>query len=365
MASIRIPAAGAVALAICGPCLAYDVNDKLSVGGTLALAGQCQELSDTNADDKCKRALPFQPEVSFRPTEASEIFFKLGFADANGLNRNSPFVLSPWAADLNDDVKDINGRNRNYLLTAWYKHTLALGDRGSVGATVGIIDASDYLNENAYASDEYTQFMNEALVSGPGFFVPSYDGGAALEWEAGPWSVRGAYMNVGENGDGKRFDFFGTQLGYSLETALGQGHYRLVISATSEDFLNPENTREKRILGLLLPWDQQLGEVVGLFIRLGWQTDDAAVAYDAIYSGGLNIQGTPWGRREDNIGVGYAYLSGGNLDIDMTHVAEAYYRLVLDDHLALTADIQYMNDHLKEEDNPKGFILGLRATAQF
>lgn len=157
MASIRIPAAGAVALAICGPCLAYDVNDKLSVGGTLALAGQCQELSDTDADDKCKRALPFQPEVSFRPTEASEIFFKLGFADANGLNRNSPFVLSPWAADLNDDVKDIN----------------------------------------------------------------------------------------------------------------------------------------------------------------------------------------------------------------MTHVAEAYYRLVLDDHLALTADIQYMNDHLKEEDNPKGFILGLRATAQF
>ncbi len=230
---------------------------------------------------------------------------------------------------------------------------------------VGIIDATDYVNENAYASDEYTQFMNEALVGGPGFFVPSYDGGAALEWEAGPWSLHGVYMNVGENDDGKRFDFFGSQLGYTLTSSLGQGNYRLVISATSKDFLNPEQSREKRTLGLLLPLDQEFGDVVGLFVRLGWQKDDAAVDYDAIYSGGLNIRGTPWGRREDNIGVGYAYLSGGNLDIDMTHVAETYYRFVINDHLALTADIQYMRDGRKEEDNPRGFMLGLRGTARF
>jgi len=42
-------------------------------------------------------------------------------------------------------------------------------------------------DETAYANDEYTQFMGGELVNGPGFFVRSYDGGAALEWEAGRW----------------------------------------------------------------------------------------------------------------------------------------------------------------------------------
>ena len=87
MTSFRLPIAAA-ALFLCGPCLGYDINDKLSVGGILALAGQCQELSDADADDKCKRSLPFQPEVSFRPTTADEVYVKMGFADANGLNRN-------------------------------------------------------------------------------------------------------------------------------------------------------------------------------------------------------------------------------------------------------------------------------------
>ncbi len=63
----------------------------------------------------------FQPEVSVRQSEKDEFFFKFGFAAGNGVKAISPFVLSPWAADAEDDVRDINGRNRDHLLTAWYK----------------------------------------------------------------------------------------------------------------------------------------------------------------------------------------------------------------------------------------------------
>ncbi len=50
--------------------LAYEINKKLSIGGVLATAGQCQILTE-NADsaDKCRGAVPSQPEISFRPTE--------------------------------------------------------------------------------------------------------------------------------------------------------------------------------------------------------------------------------------------------------------------------------------------------------
>jgi hypothetical protein len=51
----------------------------------------------------------------------------LGFADGNGLSQVSSCMLSPWAPDLEDNVKDMDGRGRSYLLGGRYKHTFAVG----------------------------------------------------------------------------------------------------------------------------------------------------------------------------------------------------------------------------------------------
>jgi hypothetical protein len=262
-------------------------------------------------------------------------------------------------------VKNINGRDRDYLLTAWYKHSFTFADDHQLGTSFGIIDATDYLDENAYANDEYTQFMNPALTNGPNVFLPSYDLGVALEWDHGPWSLRAVLMDIGENDDGNNFSFYGLQADYSVNNTLGSGNYRLVIAGASEDFLNPAGTQLEDRAGALLSFDQEFGKVVGGWIRLGWQTEDAAVDYSAIYSGGIDIKGTAWGRNDDNIGLGYAYLNGGSLDIDKSQLAEAYYRWQLGEVLGLTADVQYTRDDYKTGTGPRGWTWGLRATAEF
>jgi len=348
------------------PVFAYDVNDQLSIGVVLAGTAQCQTVSDApGASNTCESAAVFQPELSYRPTAADEVFFKLGFAAGNGLNGVSPFTIAPWAADLEDDVTNLNGRNRDYLLTAWYKHTFRLGDDQDLGATFGIIDATDYLDDNAYANDEYTQFMNAALTNGPNVFLPSYDQGLALEWDAGPWSVRGVLMNVGENDDGNSFSFYGLQAGYTINTSLGTGTYRLILAATSQDFLNPAGTQLESRASTLFSLDQEFGSMLGGWLRVGWQTDAAAVDYDALYSGGISLKGTAWGRADDNVGLGLAYLAGGSLDIDASQVFETYYRWQLGDLFGLTADIQYQNDDYLSGPGPNGWTYGLRATAEF
>jgi len=348
------------------PAVAYEINEQLSVSGVLAGVIQCQDLSDApGSSHSCEGAAPFQPEVSFRPTGADEVFIKLGFAAGNGLNKTSPLALAPWAADLEDDVKDINGHNRNYLLTAWYKHTFTVGDDQSLGTTLGIIDATDYLDENAYANDEYTQFMNSVLTNGPNVFLPSYDAGVALEWDAGPWSLRGVWMDVGENDDGNDYTFYGLQAGYSVSNSLGAGNYRVVITASSQDFLNPAGTRREDRTAALVSVDQEFGRVVGGWARVGWQTDEAAVDHNAIYSGGVDIKGSAWGRADDNIGMGLAYLNGGSLNIDKSMVVEAYYRWQLGEAFGLTADIQYQQDDYKVGQGPDGWIYGLRAAFEF
>ncbi len=350
---------------------AYDLTDWLSVGGVAAAGGQCQQLSESaGADNECRGALPAQPELSIRPTDRDEMFVKAGFATGNGLNEVSPFTLATWAADLNNDVKNINGRY-DYLLNAWYKHEFAFGtnttqsSETTLGITGGIIDSTDYLDDNPFAEDEYTQFMNEVFVSSAQGLLPSYDVGGAVELDTGPWSVRGVVMNVGDNDDGNSFMFAGAQAGYTTDTSWGEGTYRLFLAGTSKDFLNPEGTREEGRLALGLSFDQQLGKTFGAFLRLGWQEQSAAVDYAAAYTGGINILGAAWGRPEDNIGLAYGYYNGGNLDINATHVAEIYYRWVVNKYFSVTADAQYMKDNIRGEEGPSGFILGLRGTAQF
>ncbi len=350
--------------------MAYDVNDKFSVGGVLAATGQCKSLDSApdGFDNECKGAMPFQLEMSLRPDERNEFFMKFAFAVDNGLNEVSPWVLAPWAADLEDDVKDINGRSRDYLMAVWYKHTFTFKNENTIGATVGILDSTDYLDSNEYANDEYSQFMNEAFVNSGSYGLPSYDAGAALEWEHGAWSVNAMGMTVGENDEGNNFNFWGVQAGYQAETSMGVGNYRVIVAGASTAFLDPTGTNEEDRLAWGISFDQAFGDVVGAFVRFGWQSDDAAVDYNAIYTGGLNFNGSGWNREADNIGIGYAYLSGGNLDIDSTRAFEAYYRFVLNDYLGITADVQYMKDsyiNSVEDNNPRGWIVGLRLVAEF
>jgi porin len=364
------------------PVQAFEVNDRFSINGILAGAGQCQNVStrlpaesyavdgafDT-FDNACRGAMPFQLEASYTPDEASEFFVKFGFAAGNGLGETSPWVLVPWAAYLEDDVKDINGSNRDYLLAAWYRHTFSFANASTVSATLGILDSTDYLDGNEYANDEYTQFMNEAFVNAGGYTLPSYDTGAALEWASGPWSANVLGMNVAENDDANNYNFWGIQTGYRSDTRLGTGNYRIILAGTSAAFLDPAGRNKESRLGWGLSFDQEINTVIGAFLRFAWQQEDASVDYRAHYSGGFNFAGSGWGRDPDNIGIGYAYYAGGNADIENTRVFETYYRFGFTDHAGLTADVQYMKDNYTNasqvNDHPAGWIFGLRVTAGF
>jgi porin len=360
---------------------AYEVNDQLEINALVAGAYQCQQIDGDAAQDLCRGGGAFQPEVFYNPTKVDQLFVKLGFGAGNGLNQTSPFVLAPWAADLEDDVKDINGRDRSYLLEAWYAHTFELAPDHSIQLTAGIVDPAFYINENAYANDEYTQFMNEAFVNDRSVFIPAYDWGAAAVWKVKDWTISAVGMNLGENDDGREYNWYALEADYHLETPWGAGNYRLLYAGTSREFLGPEpQTGEEegsgpapdpsapplyRLQGWSVSYDQGLGPILGAFLRIGFQDEDAAVTYRALYTGGIDIKGAAWGRESDNIGIGLGYLDGGNGEVQRTDVFEAYYRFAVNDHLALTADVQYMEDKYRGGDAVEGWVLGARAVVEF
>lgn len=344
------------------------ITDNITLNGIMAGAYQYESAKDRpGAKDFDRGAVPIQLELSIKPAKNDEVFLKFGFGAGNGLNTDDhSFALAPWAADLEDDVKDINGRDRDYLLAAWYKHTFELGENHYLGVTGGIIDATDYLDDNKYANCEYTQFMNEALVNGPNTFLPSYDLGGAVEWEFGNLAIKGVIMQVGENDEGKAYHFYGAQAGYTVETPFGEGTYRVMFDTTSNDFSDTDGSDTEALKCFTISFDQDLGDILGAWIRFGWSDDRCIINFQDLYSGGINISGKLWNREQDNAGIGYAYLKGGNQEIENSQAAEAYVRIGLNEIFSATFDLQYLKDnHKTGADDAKGWVSGIRMTAQF
>lgn len=369
MKSVQIYTLTAVCFGIFFTLHAFAVeSEQIEFSGLMAGVGQYQNLSNNDAaDNKSNGAYVFQPEVSIRPTEIDEFFIKFGFAANNGLNGSTPFGVSPLAADVEHDVKNINGRNRDYLLTAWYKHNFVVSESNNIEVYFGLLDGTDFLDENVYSNDEFTQFMNQALVNGPNFFVPSYDSGAALAWQWQDIKIHAVAMAVGENEEGNGYNYYGAELEYHINTSMGEGNYRATLFNTSSDFEDTSGVGGKRRQGVIFSFDQELSEALGAFLRFGLQSDQAAINYENIGSGGIDIKGKLWSRSQDNIGIGFAYINGGNLDIKQTLVTELYYRFVANDIIALTIDLQFLSENYRDPDTSTldGFIPGLRLVAEF
>ena len=344
---------------------AHELTERLSLDGVLSGSVQCLHPADETTTNKtCKGALPIQPQLTYRATRHDRLLLKLGFAVGDGLNETSPYNIRTWGADLENDVVNINGSGRDHILELWYEHVVEFKPRNRLGLTAGIIDASRYLDQNAYANDEYIQFMNPALSNAPNAFFPSYDPGISAEWLIDKWTVTGVFMNVSQETTPDSYKYYGLQVGYLLNTSLGNGHYRVMFNG-NRYYDDPSSLGKQNNDTVLISIDQQLGKIIGIFSRFGWRLDEEPIDYRAIYSGGLNIRGASWGRLLDNIGAGFVYLEGGSTSLSNTRIAEAYYRLVLNPYVAITADIQFMQDRLKQTPDISGFIYSLRGTVNF
>ena len=348
--------------------LQQEITDRITINGVLASAFQYQLLTDapSSFDNTGRASLVFQPEMTFKLTESALLFAKLGFAAGNGLNdATTPWNMSTWAVEHEDDVKDINGSNRDSLLEAYYRHELNFDAIGTFKLTGGIIDSACYLDRNAFANTAYAQFMNAALVNSPIGVIPTYDFGGALEWQSGAFGTNFVAMNVARNDDNRNYSFFGVQLGYSPEFSFGKGNYRFVLTRTSEDFLNTSGNEAEAKFAAWFSCDQVMNEIFGFWVRLGSQDSDAAIDYQHMFSGGVQIAGNLWHRINDTAGVGFTFLSGGNKALDYSYVFESYYRLGLTNMTSITADLQYLDDRIKNDDSRQGFVFSLRAVVEF
>jgi high affinity Mn2+ porin len=256
--------------------------------------------------------------------------------------------------------------------------------------TVGQISALDIFDQNSYAGDPTTQFLNWALVGNEGWDYPAnsmgYMTGFAAELNQRNWALRYGFFQMPQRANGMAEDpaflrAWGmvTELERRFTLREHPGAVRLLaflnradMGSYAEALENPTRpadivaTRAYRYkYGFCLNGEYELAKGVGAFARLGWNDgqNESWVYADVSKSGsaGLSIKGDFWHRPGDTVGVagiingasrvqqqffeagGLGILAGdGALSYGLEKSLETYYKFQIWKNLNATADYQYV-----------------------
>jgi len=293
--------------------------------------------------------------------------------------------------------------------------------------TLGRFSAKDVFDNNAYANDPRTQFMNWSLMANEAWDYPAdalgYTTGFAVELNQPTWTLRYGFFQLasvpngltaedqvlkwpydGSAEDGPILQSWGmvTELERRYTIGAHPGVIRLLaylnhtdMGSYQEAIDNPtqpadiEATRAYRYkYGFGLNWEQEIAKNVGVFSRIGWSDGqtEAWVFSDVDYTvtAGLSVKGARWGRPDDTFGLadvanglshvhqeffeagGTGILAGdGALSYGWEKILETYYdfKIWKTTHAAL--DYQFITDPAFNQDRGPVSIFGARFHWEF
>jgi len=287
-------------------------------------------------------------------------------------------------SNVNRDAGDSNAHLD--ITEAWYEHYLF--DK-QVTITGGKIDATCYMDTNAFANDETTQFLGHIFRNSAVIDWPDDNGFGARMYLAPEFAkfvdVEMLYMN--ERGDWENlFDnpFIGGQFNFIPAKAFGYdeemwgGNYRVLLwyNGAPHAKVKDLDAFKRGNVGFGFSMDQKITDVYGVFGRFGWADPKVSnLAYD--WSFGGQMTGKYWNRENDVVAVAIGQAIPGKEYRDInefhkpeTHI-EAYYSFQVNEHLTLSPDMQMIWDPNgggitgTDKDADTVFVYGVRGQVNF
>ncbi len=284
-------------------------------------------------------------------------------------------------------------------------------DKNRTVLSIGFMPPLDIFDNNQYAHDPRTQFMNWCNMTHCAFdYAADARGnswGVALEYYRDDWVLRfGQFMQPKLANqlplDGAFFQHFGQNFEIEHAHELGgqpgklrllafrntavMGGYADALSYAAAHGGVPDtaNTlRERQKYGLGINLEQAITPALGVFSRAMWQDGESdTYAFTEVHrslAAGLVVNGGLWGREHDSVGVslmrneisdsyrkyleagGIGFFIGeGQLNYRPEQIMETYYSLNITHSLWLTTDYQYMHNPAYNADRGPVSFAGIR-----
>src|SRR5574343_1418785 len=285
--------------------------------------------------------------------------------------------------------------------------------------TVGNFSTLDVFDDNAYAKDPRTQFLNWSNMAHTAYDYAAdargFGWGFAAEWYQGDWVLRFGRMTGPKEPNGTQVDFrimkhYGDQVEIEHAHKLWEqpGKVRLLAfrnrarlaaytDASAWLAANPgadpqainyvrEGERIKYGFGINL--EQEIANELGWFLR-AMHADGRSETYsfteaDGSFATGLQLKGGRWNRPDDTIGIAWMrntissehrdylaqggisfFIGDGKLGYSPEHIFETYYSWKALPGLWLTADYQHIENPAYNADRGPANIYSLRLHAAF
>ena len=287
-------------------------------------------------------------------------------------------------------------------------HLAGVQDVSRITLTLGKFSAKDIFDNNAYANDPRTQFMNWGLMANEAWDYPAdslgYMTGIAVELNQPHWALRYGFFQMppvsnGMGTDPHYLEAWGMVTEFERRYAVNghpgavrflaylnsahMGSYQEAVDSPIRpaDIVATEAYRYKYGFGLNV--EQEIITNLGAFARLGW-SDGQNEAWtfadvDRTATLGLSIKGGFWGRANDTVGLagiingispvhrdffaagGTGILGGdGNLDYGWEKIVEAYYDFQIWKTLHGALDYQLISDPAYNRARGPVSVLGAR-----
>jgi high affinity Mn2+ porin len=287
-------------------------------------------------------------------------------------------------------------------------HLAGVQDVSRLTLTLGKMSAKDIFDNNAYANDPRTQFMNWSLMANEAWDYPAdslgFTTGMAVELIQPQWTLRYGFFQVPRNSNGLAQDSaylrawaMVSELERRFAIAEHPGSVRVLaflnrahMGNYQETLNNPalgENimlTRDYRYkFGFGLNVEQELAKNIGAFLRLGWSDgrNEAWMFSDVDHTAtlGVSVKGRYWNRANDTFGLagalngasrvhrdffaagGLGILAGdGKLSYGVEELAETYYDFQIWKTIHGAVDYQFINHPAFNRDRGPVSVFGLR-----
>jgi hypothetical protein len=328
--------------------------------------------------------------------------FRLGQGTGIGLRPTYTSTVNTTAFETNAGPDD----SYAILAQAWYQMKIPLVEDGlkanareHLYLTVGKIDPFVFFDQNAAADDESAKFLNNVFVHNP--LLDSGGDIQADRYGFAPGAIV-KYANSSEKGGewGLSFGAFGSGSGANFTGSLADplliaqaetaarfnylpGNYRVYLwnQGRGIDYDQVERTHA----GFGVSIDQKIDGHLTAFGRYGHQLKGKP-RFDRALTAGLELDGSPWSRAADSIGLAFGGLrtssdfrrnsptidsdGDGNPDIGYQATGwekdiELYYRFKLNSHVELTPDFHWIRQPGGNASAPTVKVLGLRAKLGF
>lgn len=326
---------------------------SVSAGATFVIQGTHNANGDglsKNGEDVTDVSYSVDLEIEKNLSDYGKIY--LHFEGGNGEGVTDELKLF---SNVNADA---TGDENFDLIEAWYEHYFK---SIPLTLTFGKLDATCFIDTNEYANDETTQFLGDIFKNSPVLEFPD-DNGPGIRLNFNPFEFLDIEMIVmNTEGDWEDFFdnvFFAEQINFKFDLLGREGNYRIYGWLNNKNHIkwtDSSKTKEKGY-GFGLSFDQKITDVLGAFIRYGWQNpkvyaEEVDFSLEQFWSAGIQLEGSFWGRKEDIFAIAFGqifpsddYKEVNNFKGKSEKHLEVYYSFKVNDHLTLSPDLQVIWD---------------------